>query len=128
MPEKRHTALRKFNRSVFNPLIKLIAGRFLYALVRHTGRRSGKAYATPVVAARQEDSIFIPLPYGADTDWLLNVLAWGGCAVMHQGTLYSAGQPELVDPAAALPAFSPVFQKAFQRSKIEQYLRLKIQA
>jgi deazaflavin-dependent oxidoreductase (nitroreductase family) len=128
MPEKRHAGLRKFNRTIFNPIIKLFAGRFLYALVRHTGRRSGKAYGTPVVAARKDDSIFIPLPYGADTDWLLNVLARRGCAVMHHGTLYSAGQPEVVAPAAALPAFPPIFQKAFRRSKIEQYLHLRIQA
>jgi deazaflavin-dependent oxidoreductase (nitroreductase family) len=127
MPDKRHDGLRKFNRTIFNPIIKLFAGRFLYSLVRHTGRRSGKVYATPVVAVRKEDSIFIPLPYGADTDWLLNVQARGECAVTLKGRRYSASQPEVVNSATALPAFSTTFQKAFKRSRIEQYLRLKIQ-
>ena len=50
MPEKRHRGLRKFNRTFFNPVIKLFAGRFFYSLVYHMGRRSGKEYTTPVVA------------------------------------------------------------------------------
>jgi len=127
MPEKRHEGLRKFNRTIFNPIIKLFAGRFLYSLVCHTGRRSGKEYATPVLAVRKQDSIFIPLPYGANTDWLLNVQARGECAVTVKGKRYSASQPEVVNSATALPAFSPTFQKAFQRARIEQYLRLEIQ-
>ena len=90
MPEKRHQGLRKFNRTFFNPVIKLFAGRFFYALVYHVGRRSGKAYTTPVVAVRADGSIFIPLPYGADTDWLLNVQARAECRVKMNGRLYAA--------------------------------------
>ena len=124
--QKQHQNLRKFNRSVFNPVIKLFAGRFFYALVHHTGRTSGRQYATPVVAAIRDGAIFIPLLYGADTDWYLNVQARGGCSVMLKGKHYSAASPVMVDPSAALPAFSPVLKRAFQRAGIAQFLQLSI--
>ena len=118
--------LRKFNRLIFNPVIKLIAGRFFYALVIHTGRRSGKAYSTPVVATKTDEFVFIPLPYGANTDWLLNVQAKGECLVKLKGQSYSLTGPEIIEPAAALPAFPGTLQRAFKRSKVNQFLQLRI--
>ena len=47
------------------------------AVVRHVGRRSGRAYETPVVEVEHDDSFLIALPYGERTDWLRNVLATG---------------------------------------------------
>lgn len=126
MTEKHEEGLRKFNRAIFNPIIKLFAGRFLYSLVFHMGRRSGKEYATPVVATKKGDCIFIPLPYGADTDWFLNVQARGDCVVKIKGKQYSSTHPEIIEPSNALFAFSPTLQKAFERSKINQFLRLSI--
>jgi deazaflavin-dependent oxidoreductase (nitroreductase family) len=126
MNVKRHAGLRRFNRNVFNRVTKLFAGRFFYALVVHQGRVSGKAYATPVVAAQKDGLIFIPLPYGSDTDWLLNVQAAGGCKVKMQGKIYETDNPEVVDAATALPNFSASLQKAFLKAKITQYLRLKV--
>lgn len=127
MPEKRHLGLRRFNRTFFNPIIKLFAGRFFYSLICHMGRRSGKDYSTPVVAVKKDGFFFIPLPYGADTDWLLNVQARGVCRVKINGKLYSATNPEVVDPTTALTAFPPSFQRAFKRGKVNQYLRLRIE-
>lgn len=81
MPKKRHQGLHRFNQTIFNPIIKLFAGRFLYSLVFQVGRRSDKEYATPVVSIKKEDSLFIHLPYGANTDWFLNLLAKGECII-----------------------------------------------
>lgn len=116
-----------FYRTFFNPIIKLFAGCFFYALVNHTGRRLGKEFSTPVVAVRTNEYLFIPLPYGVDTDWLLNVQAMGHCRVKMNGRLYSATDPEVVDPATALAAFSPTLQRAFRRANVNQYLRLRIE-
>lgn len=126
MTEKRHEGLRKFNRAIFNPIIKLFAGRFLYSLVFHVGRRSGKEYSTPVVATKKEEFIFIPLPYGANTDWFLNVQAKGECVVKVKGKLYSSTHPEIVQPSIALSAFPPTLRRAFERANINQFLRLSI--
>ncbi|MBM3153484.1 MAG: nitroreductase [Chloroflexi bacterium] len=126
MPEKRHAAVRRFNRAVFNPVIKLFAGRFLYSLVYHAGRRSGREYATPVVAAIRDGSIFVPLPYGADTDWFLNVRARGECIVKMKGKRYSTTDPEIVGSSTALPVFPASLRRALARAGVYQYLRLRI--
>jgi hypothetical protein len=126
MPEKRHEGLRKFNRVIFNPIIKLFAGRFFYSLVYHSGRRSGREYSTPVVAGKKSDFIFIPLPYGDRTDWFLNVQSRGECSVKISGKRYSSALPEIIDPSTALPAFPPALQRAFARAGSHQFLRLKI--
>ena len=127
MPEKAYMGLRKFNRAIFNPVIKLFAGRFFYSLVIHTGRRSGKTFSTPVLAAKTGGLIYIPLPYGANTDWSLNIQASGNCRVQIAGRCYPSTCPEIVGPSAALLAFSPFLQRTFRRAGVNHYLRLKIQ-
>jgi deazaflavin-dependent oxidoreductase (nitroreductase family) len=126
MSVKRHENIRRFNRAVLNPITRLFAGNFFYSLVFHTGRSSGKKYSTPIVAAIKDDLIFIPLPYGADTDWFLNVQAKGECLVKIKGKRYSSIHPLMVDSATALSAFSSSFQRAFQRTDINQFLQLSI--
>jgi hypothetical protein len=52
---------------VLNPLILTVAGRrhmALAAVVHHRGRRSGRAYATPVGAGPTTDGFVIPLTFG----------------------------------------------------------------
>src|SRR5215218_6462770 len=58
-------AVRTFNKHVFNPAMVRLAGRrhWYAAAIRHKGRRSGKEYATPVVAELVEDGFIVPLPY-----------------------------------------------------------------
>lgn len=122
---KKHMPIRLFNRAVYNPLAKLIAGKFLYALVEHTGRRSGKIYTTPVVANLDQGKFYIPLPYGADTDWFLNVKAAGACHIWYLRKLYSATQPQVIDPQEALPHFSAYYRSTFKFLKVGQFLRLE---
>ena len=45
---------KRFNRYVINPLMLRFSGQAgLSAIVHHVGRRSGKPYATPVIAHTQ---------------------------------------------------------------------------
>jgi deazaflavin-dependent oxidoreductase (nitroreductase family) len=126
MNAKRYDIIRKFNRDILNPITKLFAGRLFYSLVYHIGRRSGKTYSTPVVATTRKERIYIPLPYGVNTDWILNVQARGKCDVKIRGKLYSSTNPEIVDAKMALSAFSSLLRWAFERASIKQYLRLRI--
>lgn len=123
---KKHEAIRKFNRAIYNRIVRLFAGDFVYALIWHKGRKSGKEYSTPVVVEMKNGFIFIPHPYGSDTDWYLNVKAAGECNVKIKSHVYSAGSPEVVGTDSALSAFSNFHQRAFKRFKIEEYLRLKM--
>ena len=127
MNPKRHEGVRKFNRAILNPITKLFAGRLFYSLLYHIGRRSGKEYSTPVFAAIRQEHIYIPLPYGADTDWMLNVQAKGKCDVKIRGKLYSSTNPEIVGATMALSVFPSIIRWAFERTNVNQYLRLEIE-
>ncbi len=122
-------ALRTSNRYLLNPLMLRRAGhRNRYAAaIKHTGRRSGKQYTTPVVAERITDGFVIPLPYGTSVDWLQNVRAAGRATILSQGESYDVVQPEIIDAATALPLLSAQRRRTFQRVGIDGYLRVKDQ-
>jgi hypothetical protein len=69
------TWLRHVNRDIFNRLTLTFAGRHVYAVMHHVGRRTGHLYTTPVVALPIADGFMMPLLFGADTDWCRNLLA-----------------------------------------------------
>ena len=65
-------------------------------VVIHRGRRSGKAYRTPVnVFPRPGDRYVLALTYGADTDWIKNVMAAGGCELLTRGAHIELTSPRL---------------------------------
>ena len=92
------------------PVARLVAGRRwfpFYAILRHTGRSSGTAYATPVVALRTPDGFMIPLPFGDATQWAKNLAAANGGGLRFAGNEYRIADPVIVDrevAAAHLPA------------------------
>lgn len=90
--------IARFNRVVTNR----IQGQYAWllppwAIVRHRGRRSGKAYRTPVTAFRRGQMLAIPVLYGERSDWIQNVLA-GEAQVIRAGRTYELGKPRLVNP------------------------------
>lgn len=118
--------IRPFNKHVLNPLMLRLAGRrhWYAAVIRHTGRRSGRRYATPVVADRVADGLIIPLPYGTHVDWLRNVLAAGRATVELGGQTYDAVEPAIIDAAVAEPQLPARRRRVFQHAHIDKYLRL----
>lgn len=84
----------------FGPVAKPIAGTRwfpLWGILRHTGRTSGKAYATPIVALRAPEGFLIPLPFGDATQWAKNLLAAGGGSLRSAGREYRIDQPQIID-------------------------------
>lgn len=121
-------AVRVFNKYVLNPVMLLPAGRrWWYAgVIRHTGRRTGRSYATPVVVTPVAgDGFVIPLPYGADVDWLRNVTAAGTATVTVGGERYGVCQPEVITAAEAAPLLPNRRRRAFARFGIGRYVRLQ---
>lgn len=98
MPIPRGVA--RFNRRVTNHITRRIAGWMPgFALLFHTGRRSGHAYRTPVNAFRGGNGYRIALTYGADSDWVRNVVAAGGCEIESQRRRIALTNPQIVsDP------------------------------
>lgn len=126
-PESKD-AVRAFNKHILNPLMMLVAGRRYWyaAVIHHTGRRSGRPYATPVVADRVEGGFVIPLPYGTGVDWLRNVQAAGAATLQVRGERYEVVKPEIVDAAAVFPRVPAKHARIWRRMGIEHYLELTI--
>jgi deazaflavin-dependent oxidoreductase (nitroreductase family) len=120
--------IRVLNKRVLNPAMMNLAGRrhWYAAVIRHRGRRSGREYATPVVAVPVAgDAFVIPLPYGEGVDWLKNVLAAGRAAVEAKGETYDVFEPEVIDAGAALPLLDERHRRTWHRFGIERFLRVK---
>jgi deazaflavin-dependent oxidoreductase (nitroreductase family) len=121
-------AVRTFNKRVLNPVMLHLAGRphFYAAVIRHSGRRSGKSYATPVVANRITSGFIVPLPYGTGVDWLRNVRAAGHATITIDGRTYPVANPEIIDAATAGPQLSPRCRRAFERFGIGDFVRFTL--
>ncbi|MFC3244074.1 nitroreductase family deazaflavin-dependent oxidoreductase [Gordonia humi] len=74
------------NKFVTNPIQGLWAGRIApWAVVEHIGRVSDNRYETPVLAYVDDGRLSIALNYGADADWVRNVLAAGRFTLVRRG-------------------------------------------
>jgi deazaflavin-dependent oxidoreductase (nitroreductase family) len=96
-----------FNRRVTNHLTGPFAGRLPgFAVVRHVGRTSGRAYRTPVNVFRRGDDYVFALTYGPDSDWVRNVEAAGRCEIETRGRAVLLSRPRrFTDPTRqAVPA------------------------
>lgn len=96
----------------------------LWGIIEHRGRKSGRAFATPVVTRRVADGFLIPMPFGPETDWTRNVLAAGGSSIRWKGRRYELTSPEIIDAESAESAFSGFERAAFGPIGIHHFLRL----
>jgi len=89
--------MRQVNRVALNKVTRQLAPWLPgLGVVVHRGRRSGKQYRTPInVFARPGDRYILALTYGADTDWVKNVVASGGCELLTRGTHIELTAPRL---------------------------------
>jgi deazaflavin-dependent oxidoreductase (nitroreductase family) len=79
MPLSRRLA--RFNRRFTNRLTRQVAGWAPgFAIVIHSGRRSGREFETPVNVFRSGDFYVFALTYG-ESEWVKNVLAAGTCRI-----------------------------------------------
>src|SRR5439155_12386371 len=113
---------------LFNPLVLALAGTRLlplYGVIEHRGRRSGKAFRTPVVVRPTADGFVVPMPWGERTDWYRNVRAAGECVIRLKGRDFALVQPELVEAADPESAFSALLRALMTRLGITHGLRLR---
>jgi deazaflavin-dependent oxidoreductase (nitroreductase family) len=119
-------AVRRASRA-YKPLVLKTAGNKgeWAAVVRHTGRRSGCPYETPIVAASTPDGFVIALPYGPNTDWLKNVLASGSATVVADGSTYAVEHPEMIPIAAVETYFAEKEQRQHRRFAVVDALQVR---
>jgi deazaflavin-dependent oxidoreductase (nitroreductase family) len=106
-------AAKKLNKVV----VRLAGRRFLplWAVLRHSGRKSGKQYAIPVAVISTETTFIIALPWGRGTDWVRNVRAAGRCTIRWKGADYECTDPMFVDNDVATAAARGVTRRALRR-------------
>ena len=124
MPAPRSVA--RFNKRFTNRVALRVAGYLPgFAIVSHIGRNSGRAYRTPVNAFATNGGYIIALTYGAESDWVKNVLAAGACELQTRGRRMRLAAPRIVvDPEIRWAPF-PV-RLILGLINAPQYLRLSL--
>ncbi|MEA2608645.1 MAG: hypothetical protein QOJ75_888 [Chloroflexota bacterium] len=126
-PPRRSGPLRRFVRA-FGPIAKPVAGTRifpLWAVLRHTGRTSGTAYATPIVALGTPDGFMIPLPFGAATQWARNLFAAGGGSIRVSGREHLIVEPQVVDLEAAATYLPPPIRFVAARIGLREFVLVR---
>ena len=125
-PPTRMRGIRPFTTHLFNPIARRFAGWVPgFGILEYRGRKSGRAYHTPINAFRRGDAYVFALTYGADVEWVKNVLAAGGCTLRTRGRRVRLVEPELfVDPSRRL--MPPVVRIVLQLDRATQFLRMRI--
>ncbi|BDD82022.1 peptidase [Tsukamurella pulmonis] len=121
-------AVRRFNRDVTNPRAVHDAHSpdSTRTVVRHVGRRSGRAYETPVDAfATDRGALVIALPYGPETDWVRNIRAAGTVELLRQGATLTATDPRIVATADVLDEIPAGARRTLRMFGVAQCLELR---
>jgi deazaflavin-dependent oxidoreductase (nitroreductase family) len=69
-----------------------------FSLVQHVGRKSGRTYETPIILATGRQGFVAELTYGDKVDWYRNIVAAGGCVVIHHGKQHRVNR---IEPCSA---------------------------
>ena len=122
MPAPRSIA--RFNKRFTNRIALRVAGHLPgFAIVYHTGRRSGRVYRTPVNAFHSGEDYIIALTYGPESDWVKNVLAAGSCELRSRGQRMRLTAPRIeTDHGRGWAPFPVRFILGL--ANVPQYMRL----
>jgi deazaflavin-dependent oxidoreductase (nitroreductase family) len=126
MPLWLNWFLRRFTKYVANPMTLRQArrGNYQYAALHHVGRKSGRAYVTPLDAEPIYDGFVIPLVYGWDTDWCRNLEAAGKGTLDLKGEAIPIVSPRVIDLSAVQDQLRPAKARQWTRFGIRTVLRV----
>jgi deazaflavin-dependent oxidoreductase (nitroreductase family) len=114
-----------FNRRATNrltrPLARVLPG---FGVVVHVGRRSKRRYETPVNVFRTGDGYVVALTYGAESDWVQNVIAAGGCELVTRGHRTRLVSPRLVHDDRQRPVPSPL-RPVLRLLRVTDFMQLR---
>ncbi|WP_166354875.1 nitroreductase family deazaflavin-dependent oxidoreductase [Phytoactinopolyspora limicola] len=117
--------LARFNRIVGNRLVGPAIARLPgFGMLYHRGRRSGHQYRTPVKVFRRGGEFVFSLPYGADADWVKNVLAAGECDLMTRHRRLRLVEPRVYQAARELVIPAPI-RLILRQVNATEYLALR---
>jgi deazaflavin-dependent oxidoreductase (nitroreductase family) len=118
-------ALARFNRYVTNPIQRMWAGRLPgFGIIEHVGRRSGRAYRTPLNVFRTSGGFVVLLNYGPDTDWIRNLTAADGGGLVYRRKHYTLSAPRIVTGDSGRALLPPPIRAVSRVAHVENVLCL----
>ena len=110
------------NKRVFNPPA-LKSGK--WSVLTHVGRSSGAVYRTPLDAMPIEGGFLIAAVYGAESDWVQNVLAAGRAELEVDGARVEVTAPRIVSGIEADTMLPPDAPRPPAFLNIDEFLLLR---
>ena len=119
--------IRRFNRSLLNPVMNRFAGseHWYASAIHHVGRKSGKEYTTPVWAIKVGRIFYVPLAYGETSDWCRNIMTSGDGVLDFHGERFTVYNPTTIDAEEAGGAIPWRDSVRFGIYGVDSYLRLE---
>lgn len=114
--------LAKVNRRVTNRILLRLGPRPPFGVLTHEGRRTGRSYRIPLNVFPTPTGFVFALTYGADTDWVRNVLAAGGAELEFGGESIELVDPRLVDGVDAAPFLPLVVRFLLAILRVKDFL------
>ena len=101
VPPRLRPQVQRFNRFARRFAVRVPP----FVVVHNVGRKSGRAYETPVVAFAGYDGgtrmVATPLVWGRDAGWCVNIRAAGSYTLTRRNRRYLVDELRIVAPAEA---------------------------
>ena len=119
--------MRFLNKRIFNRVTLKFAGSAYspISIIRHSGRRSGTTYATPIIVEPMGDTFLFALPYGSKVDWYRNILAAGRGTVLWHGKEYPVENPQPLRVGTGLHTFPIVLRLIVRIVGVQHFIQMK---
>jgi deazaflavin-dependent oxidoreductase (nitroreductase family) len=111
--------MARVNKKVLNPM-EIKKGK--RPMINHTGRTSGKDYHTPLDAHPVESGFVFIAMYGADSDWVQNVIAIGAASVDVDGETFQLDSPRIITADEAFQLVDADVKKPPGYLNVTEYL------
>lgn len=122
--------MRYVAKHVINRLTSRNAGsaKSHFAILHHVGRRSGKAFQTPIMVSELGEDFVLALTYGPKVDWYRNLQANGQGTLTWHGKNYTIKNLEPLDRNTGLAAHHLHERLVLRILDVQNFVRVKVSA
>jgi deazaflavin-dependent oxidoreductase (nitroreductase family) len=101
------------------------AGHGPFSLIRHVGRKSGRTYETPVILVQVPEGFIAELTYGENVNRYRNIVAAGGCVVVHHRREYRVTHIEPCSAEYGRGAYAAPFRLVLKAAGRKEFRLLR---